>query len=247
MRASTLRPQRRVRVLALAVLVVAVAAALMLGRAGAGITDNVYAIGYGTNSIYQVNLADGSVTSVYTGYPITPAAENSAAQALRASDGMMFYIAGTAGNGAVYRWNPATPATAPVLLGRTGTGTPYMPRLAFNATGTLYAMDSAGTQLYTINTTTGAATATGAAVTGTSGGGGDIAFSPVNGLLYLVTGTTVYTIPLAGGAATNLGNITGLTGSGATGVAFRPSTNESLELVFIEIPPAPRTEKSERR
>ena len=108
--AGALRRLRRT--IALVVGVASVCVAILLGRADGGITDNVYAIGYTTNSIYQVNLTDGTVTSVYTGYPITPAAENSAAQAIRASDGMMFYIAGTSGNGAVYRWNPATPATA---------------------------------------------------------------------------------------------------------------------------------------
>ena len=210
-----------------AVLVAVLGLTVSLDGAGAGITDNVYAIGNGTNSIYQVNLSDGSVTSVYTNYPIAPAAQNSAAQALRASDGMMFYIAGTSGNGAVYRWNPATPATAPVLLGQTGAGTPYMPRLAFNSSGTLYAMDTNGTQLYTINTTTGAATLAGAAITGAGSGGGDMAFSPLDGLLYLVSNTNIYTIPLAGGAATNLGAITGM-GANATGVAFRPSTGQML-------------------
>jgi uncharacterized repeat protein (TIGR01451 family) len=213
--------------LAGALLVGVLGLTVALDGAGAGITDNVYAIGNGTNSIYQVNLADGSVTSVHANYPIAPAGQNSAAQALRASDGMMFYIAGTSGNGAVYRWNPATPATAPVLLGQTGAGTPYMPRLAFNSSGTLYGMDTNGTQLYTINTTTGAATPAGAAITGAGSGGGDMAFNPANGVLYLVSNTNLYTIPLAGGAATNLGAISGMS-AGATGVAFRPSTGELL-------------------
>ncbi|MDH4346800.1 MAG: hypothetical protein OEW31_10740, partial [Thermoleophilia bacterium] len=82
----------------------AVVAGLMLTIApSAGVTDVVYAIGYSTNSIYRVNLADGSATAVYTGYPIAPAGQNSAAVAQRASDGMLFYVAGTSTNGAVYR------------------------------------------------------------------------------------------------------------------------------------------------
>ena len=221
MRAATQTRRRHVRTVAVAVLAAALGAALLLGGAGAGITDNVYAVGFSTNSIYQVNLANGTATAIYTGYPIAPAAGNSAALAQRASDGMLFYIAGTAGNDAVYRWNPATPAVAPVLLGRTGAAIPYVPRLAFNATGTLYAISSVGTQLYTVNTTTGAATATGAPLSGTPTGGGDMAFNPANGTLYLVGGTTVYTVPLAGGTLTNLGNITGMTGT-AVGLAFDP-------------------------
>lgn len=188
------------------------------GRADAGPND-IYAIGFATNNIYQVNPVTGTVTLVYAGYPITPAAQNSAALAQRRSDGMLFYIAGTAGNGAVYRWNPATPATAPVLLGRTGTGTPYMPRLVFGSNDVLYAADNAGTQLYSINTTTGAATAIGASLGSTPTGGGDMALNPADGRLYLTGGTTVYAVSASGGPLTAIGTITGMTGT-VVGTAF---------------------------
>jgi len=138
---------------------------------------------------------------------------------------MIFYIAGTRGNGAVYRWNPATPTTTPTLLGRTGSGTPYMPKLAFSANGTLYAIDTDVTRLYTIDQITGTALATGSALTGipAPSGGGDIAFHPTTGVLYLIDGTTLYTVPLAGGALTNLGSITGIAGT-VGGLAFDPAS-----------------------
>jgi uncharacterized repeat protein (TIGR01451 family) len=180
----------------------------------AGTTDQVYGVGVGTLNIYRVN-ADGSTTTLFTGYP-TPF---SAAMAQRASDGLIFFILSQDPNGSVYTWNPATPATAPVLVGSTGAGTPYLLRLAFSASGTLYAMDSTnGGSLYTINQTNGAATVA-ATLTGVPAGGGDIAFSPT-GTLYMVDNLNLYSIPLGGGAVTNLGSVTGIAGTSLTGAAF---------------------------
>src|SRR5258707_4783897 len=87
--------------------------------------DQVYSFGLATRNIYQVN-ANGTVTSVFTNY----AGTTTAAAAQRASDGMIYFVTQVA-NGQVYRWDPATPATAPVLLGTTGAAIPYFPRLAF--------------------------------------------------------------------------------------------------------------------
>src|SRR5258707_12556204 len=91
----------------------------------ADVRDQVYSFGLATRNIYQVN-ANGTVTSVFTTY----AATATAAAAQRASDGMIYFVTQVA-NGQVYRWDPATPATAPVLLGTTGAAIPYFPRLAF--------------------------------------------------------------------------------------------------------------------
>src|ERR1044072_2329803 len=70
------------------------------GRAGAG-----------TNNIGHVNLTTGGETAVSTGYP----GGNAATLAQRPSDGMLFYVINDASgeNGAVYRFNPATPTVAP--------------------------------------------------------------------------------------------------------------------------------------
>lgn len=100
-----------------------------------------------------------------------------------------------------------------------------MPKLAFSANGTLYAIDTDVTRLYTIDQITGTALATGSALTGipAPSGGGDIAFHPTTGVLYLIDGTTLYTVPLAGGALTNLGSITGIAGT-VGGLAFDPAS-----------------------
>jgi uncharacterized repeat protein (TIGR01451 family) len=173
----------------------------------------LYVYSINQNTIRAIGLATGLPVTVYTGL----VGGQKASLAQRTSDGLMAFIAGTAGNDSVFTWNPNTPATAPVFLGRTGAGVPYLPRLTFDAAGTLHAMNTASTQRYTISLVNGAATTAGAAITGIPSGGGDMAFAP-NGTLYAVIGTTVYTIPLAGGAATGSA-ITGMAGT-ATGAAF---------------------------
>jgi uncharacterized repeat protein (TIGR01451 family) len=188
---------------------------LLLGSMyAADVRDQVYSVGIGTRNIYLVN-SNGTVTSQFANYSGTA----SAAVAQRASDGMIFFITQVA-NGQVSRWNPTTPATAPVLLGTTGAAIPYIPRLAFSAAGVLYGVDTNTANLYTISQTTGAATVVGALTGVPTNLGGDIAFSP-DGTLYMVAGTTLYTVPLTAGAVTSLGTISGLSGGVAiVGIAF---------------------------
>src|SRR5258708_36236491 len=76
----------------------------------AGTTDKVYAIGTGTRNIYTIN-ADGTSTVVFTNYGATA----SSAAAQRPTDGMVFFIT-HAVNGAVFTWDPSTPATAPLQI-----------------------------------------------------------------------------------------------------------------------------------
>ncbi|MGH7645361.1 MAG: hypothetical protein ACREMR_07215 [Gemmatimonadales bacterium] len=111
-----------------------------------------------------------------------------AALAQRPSDAVIFYITRQAGNDSVFTWDPAVPAATPVFIGRTGAGIPYLPRLAFSQSGTLYAVNTGTTQLYTINQTTDGAAATGAPLTG----GGSMA---ANGA------TSTITLTVAVGAA----------------------------------------------
>ncbi|MDT7806502.1 MAG: hypothetical protein QOJ70_315, partial [Acidobacteriota bacterium] len=75
----------------------------------------------GSNNIWNINPATGVETLVYSGYP----GGNAATLAQRPSDGMIFYVinAAAGSNGAVYRFNPATPSVAPVLLGNIGPST----------------------------------------------------------------------------------------------------------------------------
>ena len=166
----------------------------------------------GSNNIWAINPATGAETLVYTGYP----GGNAATLAQRPSDGMLFYVIndGSGQNGAVYRFNPATPSIAPVLLGNIGPSTSGGNvlsgfRMAFNNAGTLYYMSGGGgadnDRLYTVNQTTGQATPT-VNITGT-GNGGDMAFNGAT--LYIMNqNRQLYSATVAGGAATSLGTVT---------------------------------------
>jgi uncharacterized repeat protein (TIGR01451 family) len=166
----------------------------------------------GSNNIWAINPATGAETLVYTGYP----GGNAATLAQRPSDGMLFYVIndGSGQNGAVYRYNPATPAIAPVLLGNIGPSTSGGNvlsgfRMAFNNAGTLYYMSGGGgadnDTLYTVSQTTGRATPV-ATITGT-GSGGDMAFS--GNTLYIINqNRQLYSATVAGGAATSIGTVT---------------------------------------
>jgi uncharacterized repeat protein (TIGR01451 family) len=166
----------------------------------------------GSNNIWAINPATGAETLVYTGYP----GGNAATLAQRPSDGMIFYVIndGSGQNGAVYRFNPATPAVAPVLLGNIGPSTSGGNvlsgfRMAFNNAGTLYYMSGGGgadnDTLYTVNQATGRATSV-ATITGT-GSGGDMAFSGAT--LYIINqNRQLYSATVAGGAATSIGTVT---------------------------------------
>ncbi|MBA2525848.1 MAG: hypothetical protein H0V18_08715 [Pyrinomonadaceae bacterium] len=162
---------------------------------------NIYEIrGTPDLSIYQLNPTSGVLTTVFSGYP----GGSSATIAQRPSDGMHFYSINVA-NGRVYRFNPATPGIAPVALTSTlGGSVPTSLRMAFSPAGVLYYLPDTGV-LYTINQTTGVATA-GPTITGL-GSGGDLAF--VGGTLYVInSGRQLFTAPVGGGAATLLGTVT---------------------------------------
>jgi uncharacterized repeat protein (TIGR01451 family) len=166
----------------------------------------------GSNNIWYINPATGAETLVYTGYP----GGNAATLAQRPTDGMLFYVINdpSGQNGEVYRFNPNTPAVAPVLLGDIGPSTSGGNvlsgfRLAFNQAGTLYYMSGGGgadnDRLYTVNQATGQATPT-VNITGT-GNGGDMAFSGAT--LYIINqNRQLLSASVAGGAATNLGTVT---------------------------------------
>jgi hypothetical protein len=177
----------------------------------------------GSNDIWSVNPTTGAETLIYNGYP----GGNAATLAQRPSDGMIFYaINGT--NGAVYRFNPATPNIAPVAIGNLGP-TPLGVnvsggfRMAFSPAGTLYYMVGTGgaadpNTLYTVNKSTGQATRL-TTITG-AGDGGDIAFSGAT--IYIVDQNRIlYTSSTAGGAATTVGTITfGGATPNTIGIAF---------------------------
>src|ERR1043166_1686370 len=179
-----------------------IALVLFTSQVATAQSNNIYEIrGTADTGIYHINATTGVVTTIYAGYP----GGSSATIAQRPSDGMLFYaIAAT--NGQVYRYNPATPAVAPVVLTNTlGAGVPDSFRMAFSSAGTLYYLPDSGV-LYTINQVTGVATA-GPTITGL-GSGGDMAFSP-GGTLYVINSSRqLFTCPLGGGAATLVGTVT---------------------------------------
>ena len=171
-------------------------------QAAAAQSNNIYEIrGSSDLAIYHINAGTGVVTTLFTNYP----GGSSATLAQRPSDGMIFYAINAA-NGQVYRYNPATPTVSPVALTSTlGASVPASFRMAFSPSGTLYYMPDSGV-LYTIDQTTGVATA-GPTVTGI-GSGGDMAFDS-GGTLYVINSSRqLYTAPLGGGAATSLGTLT---------------------------------------
>lgn len=175
---------------------------LLVSQAASAQSNNIYEIrGTADLGIYHINATTGTLTTLFNGYP----GGSSATIAQRPSDGMIFYAI-NATNAQVYRYNPATPTVAPVALtGTMGAGVPASFRMAFTPSGTLYYMPDSGV-LYTVNQTTGVATA-GPTVTGI-GSGGDMLFSS-GGTLYVINSSRqLYTAPLAGGAATLLGTVT---------------------------------------
>jgi uncharacterized repeat protein (TIGR01451 family) len=207
----------------------AVFVVLLLCNSAAAQTDVYHIRGNATatsDNIWTVDTTSAGETVVYTNYP----GGNAATLAQRASDGMLFYVINnTSGeNGAVYRFNPATPSVAPVLLGNIGPSTSGADvgsgfRMAFLG-NTLYYMPGGGAAdnntLYTVNQTTGRATAV-ANITGT-GNGGDMAFSAAGTLYIINQNRQLYTASVAGGAATSVGTVTFPGGAtpGTLGLAF---------------------------
>lgn len=177
-----------------------------------------------SDNIWIVDTTSAAEVVVFTNYT----GGNAATLGQRASDGMLFYAINSGSNGAVYRFNPATPSIAPVLLGNIGPSTSGGTvgdgfRMAFLG-NTLYYMPGGGgadnNTLYTVNQTTGRATSV-ATITGT-GNGGDMAFN-AGGTLYIINqNRQLYTASVAGGAATLVGTVTFPGGAtpGTLGLAF---------------------------
>lgn len=153
----------------------------------------------GANNIWRIDPLLPGVSVAYTNYP-----GGNAATLAQCPDGRIYYVINTT-NGGVYRWNPATPATAPALLGPLGGGVAGSFRFACNAAGVLYYMPDSGL-LYTVNTTTGAATP-GGTVLGL-GLGGDMAFNAAGTLYVINSSRQLFTAPVAGGLATSIGTVT---------------------------------------
>lgn len=187
--------------------------------------------GVTSNGIFKVDSISGSgsggtfATVVTFGSPIAFAAT----LATRPSDGALFYLDSSAANPNLWRFDPSTPAVAPVLIGTTGIGSTQVVRLAFDAGGTLYAMNGGSTFLYTLNPATGAVI-TQTPVSGPglpTTAGGDICFQPGTGTMYMVAGQQLYTVTTTGvvtAVGGGAGAVSGLPGS-MSGCAFDRNGN----------------------
>ena len=206
----------------------AVFAILLFGISAAAQT-NVYTIrgnaGPGvTNNIWSIDLTTGVETMVYSNY----LGGNAATLAQRPSDGMLFFSI-NATNGAVYRFNPATPNVAPVAIGNLGPAAGVNVsggfRMAFSGNTLYYMIGETGNAavpdnnvVYTVDQNSGLATKI-ATVTGTNNGG-DIAFS--GSTLYIIDQSkqrcTYAGLP-ASGAATGCSTIA-VADANSIGIAF---------------------------
>jgi uncharacterized repeat protein (TIGR01451 family) len=213
-----------------------IAASTLFGnQAYAAVT--IYGINNNAAAIQRIDPATSVATTVYSGAPFPLA--NRAAGLAQCPNGLLYFAQGTTG-GNLYRFNPYTPSIAPVSIGSTGATTPDLIRIACHpSTGVLYAMASAPNVLYTLNTSTGAATATTLTLPVTTppvSGSGDIGFDS-GGTLYFVGeqvagnagSVRLYTISLATNTYSNVGAITGLPNV-ANGIAFDSSGNLRLSL-----------------
>ncbi|MGQ0430756.1 MAG: DUF7933 domain-containing protein [Gammaproteobacteria bacterium] len=192
---------------------------LLVAGAGAQASVIVYGINNDASAILRIDTTNSVSTVVYTGAPF-PLGIRSAAVA-QCTSGQIYFISGGT-NGTLYRFNPYTPAIAPVAIGTTGA--PDFIRLSCRpGTEVLYGMGSSPATIYTINVATGAATGTPLTqplLTPPASGSGDIAFHPTlpGNPLYFVgeaiagSAATVrlWTIDLTTNSIANVGAITGL-------------------------------------
>jgi uncharacterized repeat protein (TIGR01451 family) len=167
--------------------------------------------------IYSADSVTGGPATL-----VTSITNNGATLATRPSDGMLFWLDTQGANPNLWRWDPSSPTTAPVLVGTSGATINGVIRLGFNANNTLFAINSGvGSSVWTLNQNTGAILtvmpATGY-LAGNLPGGGDICLHPTTGVMYMVAGQVLYTITSTG-VVSLVGNMTGLPGS-ATGCAF---------------------------
>jgi uncharacterized repeat protein (TIGR01451 family) len=194
--------------------------------------------GVGLNGLLQMNRATGEGTLIYSGSPF-PAGSNAAALAIQQTSGDLYWFqyATSSGSGSLYRWNPGTGGT-PTLVGslpQSSTGGSVIVRLAFNPiTGQLYAMSANTSNLYEINTSTAAITATiTLTLPGTdppaSPASGDLAFN-ISGKLYFLANTTggnfrLFSISIAGSSGTvnHEGRITGISSGTPNGLLIEGS------------------------
>jgi len=190
--------------------------ALLCAGFAAHAAVTIYAVNNDAGGILRIDSATSVSTVIYSGAPF-PLGNRSAAMA-QCSNGLLYFVSG-GNNGTLYRFNPYTPAIAPVAIGPTGA--PDMIRLSCRpATEVLYGMGTSPSTIYTFNAATGAATGIALTLPGATppaSGSGDIAFNTAGTLFFVgeVTAGTaaterLWTINLTTNTIVNVGAISGL-------------------------------------
>ncbi|MGB7739314.1 MAG: hypothetical protein WBM03_09380, partial [Steroidobacteraceae bacterium] len=87
---------------------------LLCAGTGARAASIVYAINNNASAILRIDTTNSVSTVVYSGAPF-PLATRSAAMA-QCSNGQLYFVSG-GNSGTLYRFNPYTPAIAPVAIG----------------------------------------------------------------------------------------------------------------------------------
>jgi uncharacterized repeat protein (TIGR01451 family) len=185
--------------------------------------------------VFVINQTNGVATSVGN------LSFGSAAVARRPSNGVIYYTEyelDGASAGRVATFNPLTGVNT--IINAAGFSA-QMVRLAFNSSGTLYAMDAAN-RLFIVNTGTGAFALLGT-VTGlpAATGGGDLAFPPTSATTgYILTNGNLYTVNIT----TRVATLVGATGiANPTGLCFGMggllyATNLAVDSTVYTINPA---------
>jgi uncharacterized repeat protein (TIGR01451 family) len=194
---------------------------LLLLLAAPARAENVYIMDLNLQGIYSVDVNAGGPATLLT--PINPPANPQGyTLATRPSDGMLFYLDTAGVNPNLWRWDPATPNVAPVLVGTPGATTTNVVRLGFDASNNLLAMDTTA-NIWRLDTNTGGILGTTPLSGDLPNASGDLCLNTNTGVLYMVANQDVFTVTTAG-VSTRLGTITGLVGAGVnayvTGCAF---------------------------
>jgi uncharacterized repeat protein (TIGR01451 family) len=200
----------------------ALVAALLLATQAPLARAEVY-YGVTAGGIFSVDSVTGGPATQVVTFAVSLA--SAATLATRPSDGMLFYLDSQAANPNLWRWDPATPAVLPVLIGTPGATTAGVIRLGFDAVGNLLAMNPGpSASLWKLDPATGAiltVTPVSGYLAGDLPGGGDLCLHPQTGVLYMVAQANLFTVSSSGFVAL-VGPMTGLPGTtpAATGCAF---------------------------
>lgn len=172
-----------------------------------------------TNATYNAATANGGAAASNTVFL-------SAAAALEASTGRLFYISRDTSLTKTAYWNPVT--NTHIQLATTFNAGSTVIRAAFSPSGRLFV--ATNTTLYEINPTTGAQISS-KTLSGVSGANGDMAFDG-NNVLFLAADANLYTIDIDNLSASSPANLLATAPAGTTfnSLGFKPDVNCTLLL-----------------